>query len=252
MNVLLELVIVALMVHATTLLEDLTVCVTKDTLEVEQYALVLKYNLYTNFQYSNVIMSDIDECASSTTNKCDSDSTCTNTPGSFTCTCNQGYTGNGTICVSKQYSYYSIVDALYMYGITKICGKSLYMNDCNSVYAWVLYNFDEYPLLVAPSSPAMLSTTPQSTSITITWSQSPGDTVDSYQILYLFRVRVCSAYLSNPRIILVAGSSREYTLTGLEENSDFTINITAMNGAGSSPPVTTTARTAIAGRIHPS
>ena len=50
----------------------------------------------------------------------------------------------------------------------------------------------------------------------------------------------------------VNGSSREYTLTGLEENSDFTINITAMNGAGSSPPANTTARTAIAGRIHPS
>ena len=49
----------------------------------------------------------------------------------------------------------------------------------------------------------------------------------------------------------VNGSSREYTLTGLEENSNYTINVTAMNGTGSSPPATTTARTAIAGRIHP-
>ena len=45
----------------------------------------------------------------------------------------------------------------------------------------------------------------------------------------------------------VNGSSREYTLIGLEENSDFTISITAMNGAGSSPPATTTARTLIGG-----
>ena len=40
MNVLMELIIVAPMVHVTTLLEDLTVCVTKDTLEVEFSALV--------------------------------------------------------------------------------------------------------------------------------------------------------------------------------------------------------------------
>ena len=46
----------------------------------------------------------------------------------------------------------------------------------------------------------------------------------------------------------VNGTSREYTLTGLEENSDFTINITAMNEAGISPPANTTARTAIAGK----
>ena len=58
--------------------------------------------------------------------------------------------------------------------------------------------------------------------------------------------------MGGDNVSTVTGSSRDYTLTGLEENSDFTISITAMNGAGSSPPATTTARTAIAGRIHPS
>ena len=47
----------------------------------------------------------------------------------------------------------------------------------------------------------------------------------------------------------VNGSSREYTLTGLEENSDFTISITAMNGAGSSPPAITTTRTLTDGTV---
>ena len=42
---------------------------------------------------------DIDECA--TTNNCDSNATCTNIPGFFTCTCNQGYTGNGTTCYGE-------------------------------------------------------------------------------------------------------------------------------------------------------
>ena len=41
---------------------------------------------------------DIDECALGTDN-CDSQATCVNTIGSFTCGCNVGYTGNGITCV---------------------------------------------------------------------------------------------------------------------------------------------------------
>ena len=47
---------------------------------------------------TNYLLSDIDECANANTNNCDSNAACTNTPGNFTCTCNQGYTGNGTTC----------------------------------------------------------------------------------------------------------------------------------------------------------
>ena len=201
-------------------------------------------------QVMHFTVSDIDECTDATTNNyCDSNAMCTNTPGSFHCTCNQGYTGNGTICLSKQDSYYSIVGALYMYVHTEQI-RGMYTNDCDSVCICMGVNFDEYPLLVPPSSPAMLSTTSQSTSINLIWSQSPGDVVDSYQISYSFAIRGCGTPVN--RVASAPGSSREYTLTGLEENSYFTISITAMNGAGSSPPATTTASTAIAGRIHPS
>jgi len=40
---------------------------------------------------------DIDECNLKTDN-CDSKATCTNTPGSFNCTCKTGYSGNGITC----------------------------------------------------------------------------------------------------------------------------------------------------------
>ena len=45
--------------------------------------------------------SDIDECATGADNDCSPDASCTNTPGSFTCACNQGYTGEGVMCSGK-------------------------------------------------------------------------------------------------------------------------------------------------------
>ena len=42
-------------------------------------------------------MLDMDECALNTDN-CHENATCQNTPGSFECICNEGFTGNGTFC----------------------------------------------------------------------------------------------------------------------------------------------------------
>ncbi|CAK8696725.1 unnamed protein product [Clavelina lepadiformis] len=41
---------------------------------------------------------DIDECASESTNPCNQQATCDNSDGSYSCTCNDGYTGNGISC----------------------------------------------------------------------------------------------------------------------------------------------------------
>ncbi len=41
---------------------------------------------------------DVNECALGT-DDCDANAACTNTPGSFTCACNEGYVGDGVTCV---------------------------------------------------------------------------------------------------------------------------------------------------------
>ena len=40
---------------------------------------------------------DIDECEADTDN-CDVNAHCNNTKGSFQCTCNTGYSGDGVVC----------------------------------------------------------------------------------------------------------------------------------------------------------
>ena len=44
---------------------------------------------------------DDNECAKATDNNCNRNAACTNTPGSFTCSCNRGYTGTGIDCTGK-------------------------------------------------------------------------------------------------------------------------------------------------------
>ena len=47
-----------------------------------------------------VLQSDIDECSTGV-DKCDINAYCTNTVGSYKCTCNSGYEGNGFQCTGK-------------------------------------------------------------------------------------------------------------------------------------------------------
>lgn len=60
--------------------------------------------LYVMHAYSVHIIvmytKDIDECKNGQHN-CDVNANCSNTNGSFECTCSDGFFGNGTVCISK-------------------------------------------------------------------------------------------------------------------------------------------------------
>ncbi len=107
-----------------------------------------------------------------------------------------------------------------------------------------------------PSNPTSLtSSSTGPTSITLTWSQPPGEVVDTYQISYSFGINGCPGQGGdNIMIPPVSGSLREYTLTGVQEDSEYTIRISAGNGAGDSATAQTMATTLTAGitmELHP-
>ena len=61
----------------------------------------------TGFQRVNGVCSDIDECNDQ--NDCDPNATCSNTEGSYSCDCLQGFYGDGKTC-QKGYTSKSFVE----------------------------------------------------------------------------------------------------------------------------------------------
>ena len=57
-------------------------------------------SLSPNVQLFLYLRIDINECSDNSDN-CDVNAYCNNTVGSYNCTCNPGYTGNGTTCTGK-------------------------------------------------------------------------------------------------------------------------------------------------------
>ena len=52
-----------------------------------------------------IVSLDIDECALGT-DICDTNAACTNTVGSFTCACNNGYSGDGVTCTGNLFDIF--------------------------------------------------------------------------------------------------------------------------------------------------
>ena len=55
---------------------------------------------FNYYMFCTSLYVDIDECENGEDN-CHENAQCTNTEGSFTCSCNPGYTGDGVNCTSK-------------------------------------------------------------------------------------------------------------------------------------------------------
>lgn len=79
---------------------------------------------------------DINECSDNSDN-CDVDAHCNNTVGSYNCTCNPGYIGNGTTCTGKYVFFFSGFRLGIMYN--NLCMKNLRkLLDYHYTFLWIM------------------------------------------------------------------------------------------------------------------
>ena len=80
-------------------------------------------------------------------------------------------------------------------------------------------------------APVLMDATATSTTIALNWTQS-GSSVDNYTVSYTYTIRRCGLDPATGSEEISDGNARSFTLTGLEEDSDYTITLTAISAAG--------------------
>ena len=82
----------------------------------------------------------------------------------------------------------------------------------------------------ALSAPTITTAVSQSsTSITLTWTQPESRVVDSYEVSFSYQGS-CSGF-NHTNTTTVDGTTSQYTLTGLQEFSNYTVTVVAVNTA---------------------
>ena len=94
------------------------------------------------------------------------------------------------------------------------------------------------------------------TSITLTWMQPGGPEVESYEINYSYILNECSG-VRDPQVTVTLSNSslRSYTIengpeTPVEEDSEYSISLIAINSVGRSPASDTRVTTDEAGTCY--
>ena len=95
---------------------------------------------------------------------------------------------------------------------------------------------------IFPDMPALVVGNTTATSISLSWSVPSGSEVDSYEVMWQ---RDTSGECPDEDMdsVTVSGITTSYTITDLEENSNYSIILRAVNMVGSAHSNTTTATT---------
>ena len=106
-----------------------------------------------------------------------------------------------------------------------------------------------HPPAAVPGEPSVSSDSTTATSISLSWSVPSGSVVDEYLIQWERDTSGACPGEDTDSTTISGGSATSHTIPGLEEDSTYTITVTASNGAGSSAASNTvTAMTGEAGK----
>ena len=100
-----------------------------------------------------------------------------------------------------------------------------------------------------PGQPTIVAHFTTATMIYIYWSVNTGSDMDSYEVKWQGALSECSDV--DEGSMSISDGSTSITLTGLQEDSSYNINVTATNPAGSAVSDTVTAVTGQAGNYLP-
>ena len=107
----------------------------------------------------------------------------------------------------------------------------------------------KFSFVSAPSTPTITMAVSQSpTTITLNWTQPEGEIVNSYELVFSYQ-GPCDRF-THTSTTTVDGTTRQYTLTGLQQFSTYTINITAANVGGRSAVTSQSVTTRAAARLY--
>ena len=117
------------MLLVLTLREASLVPATQAILAMESLALVCIRSRTNCDDTVNLALIGINECALNLHN-CSDDAFCTDIVGGFTCTCEQGYSGNGVTCTSTQ--SITLIQDISFFSLTDINECSLNTDNCDA------------------------------------------------------------------------------------------------------------------------
>ena len=117
-----------------------------------------------------------------------------------------------------------------------------------SIDANVDRNYDYNNVLYAvPSGPVVILNSTTATTITISWSVPSGSVVDSYIIQWVRNTSVGCPDADQGSVNMTDGGSTSYVVSGLEEDSSYTITVTACSVTGKLRGEAITGMTKVAG-----
>ena len=89
-----------------------------------------------------------------------------------------------------------------------------------------------YHSYTLPLAPSVLNTPTDvtATTLSLSWTQ-PGSAVESYTVSYTYTIRRCGSGPISDSVEISNGNDRSVMLDNLEENSDYSITLTANSGS---------------------